>query len=239
MECKLSAFLDQQDCYPWVEGQSPITREEIAAALDRPNELIAPGLFVDTVADSGERDNFGATRAEHVKRIGWFVLNWDLSPDDALTARENCGGGLSNITDGNHRYLAAWYREEDSIFVKLEDGCKSTVEGLTSFVRWIEPPASALRFGVSIVSTANDACEFLWDGDRRFWLNDGVTGMSLATLREGMLLQRYRRNLEPVGGLMTGEATRDNLVDFMLDEYHPFQPYREQINDSVVALVMP
>ncbi|MEZ8733614.1 hypothetical protein [Vibrio sp. 10N.239.312.D08] len=146
---------------------------------------------------------------------------------------------ILNLTDGYHRYLAAWYREEKSVFVRVEMGCKTSLEQIPSFICWIQPPAATCLFGVNIISSDQDACEFKWDGNNRFWLNDGLTGMCLASLREGMLLQRYRRNLESAGGLMSKEATRHNMVDFMFEEYPSFIPFKQQALTAIKKFVGP
>lgn len=239
MECSLSAFGEQYNEYPWCEEQPPISRQEIADILMRPEELIAPGLFVDTIVDSGERCNFSATRNEHLKRIGWLVLNWDLTSNNALTALEVSDMNVLNLTDGYHRYLAAWYREEKSVLVRIEMGSKASLEQIPSFIRWIQPPAATCLFGVNIISSVQDACEFKWDGANRFWLNDGLTGMCLASLREGMLLQRYRRNLESAGGLISEDATRHNMIEFMFEEYPNFVPFKQQAVNAIKELVDP
>lgn len=142
MECSLGAFGEQYNEFPWGEEQSPISRQEISDILKRPDELIAPRLFVDTIVDSGARCNFSATRIEHLKRIGWLVLNWDLTSTNALTALEVSDMNVLNLTDGYHRYLTAWYREEKSVFVRVEMGCKTSLEQILSFICWIQPPAA-------------------------------------------------------------------------------------------------
>lgn len=93
----------------WLNCVDPITKEEIKTALDN-NNLQSPDV---PIKFSGIWDN--SAREEHIKRIAWFVKNLNL--ETPICIDFGCGylGGHFEIYDGNHRLLAAYYREEKYI----------------------------------------------------------------------------------------------------------------------------
>jgi len=97
----------------WVKLTSPITKEEITKALEE-NNFQSPDVEVchDLIWDISDRET-------HIKRIAWFVKNLDSEkyPIEIDFGIPNLNLGFFEIYDGNHRLLAAYYREDKFIHV--------------------------------------------------------------------------------------------------------------------------
>lgn len=236
VECTLAPLCHITKTFPWSDDQEPVTKEEISDALLRPEHLIAPGEFVDSLPNDEQRDNFLATRTEHIRRIAWFVLNWDGEQEFIAIGGMMLGEPVLNLSDGHHRLLAAWFREEISIRIKLEYGSKSEMESMKGFIRWVHPPASARLFGCDYIAVGDDVCELRFDGYNKYWINDGATGGCVSTLKIGMLLQMYGLNSQFSGRASGEEANLDNMLTYMLQEYPSFKVFREQITREVERL---
>ncbi len=98
----------------WDKVNTPITKAEIKKAIES-GKLISP-------EDAKRKDNHSYTRAEHIQRIAWLVVNFDENHEPI-----QIDFGIPSIcefsfSDGNHRLAAAIYLKKDWI---LADPCGS------------------------------------------------------------------------------------------------------------------
>ena len=106
----------------WVKCDTPIQREEIYNAL-RDNNLQNPNLKVDyeLIWDISSRE-------VHVARIAWMVRYWsDHFPIDIDFGVPHFMSGTLEISDGNHRLLAAYYLNKPYIMAQCS-GSISEIE---------------------------------------------------------------------------------------------------------------
>ncbi|BEI26342.1 hypothetical protein R7D97_16020 [Vibrio sp. Vb5031] len=221
--------------YPWSQNESKVSSEEINQALLSPLDLIQPGHFTDDPFEHDKVDNFSASRDEHIRRIGWFVKNWNPSINHALLASMT-GPNHFEFKDGNHRMHAAYHRREKEISIKFEFGNCADIENHDGFLRWVSKPSHNGVFGVSIVSSADMGCEVLFDGINRFWINDAEMGMCICSLKEKMILQRSFRDGNTIPSLTGKNATVEEMVESMFSIYPDFEVSRDKVTQSIIDL---
>lgn len=95
----------------WDGIETPITREEVAAA-------IAAGVGGDVPSDLTPTE--GLTRAFHVQRVAWFVIHGWSNPIEVDLGVPVMGFYPTwPILDGNHRFAAAVYRGDEAILARV------------------------------------------------------------------------------------------------------------------------
>lgn len=101
----LSKLNNPLDNPPWVSTKDegcipPISHQEIEAAIKNAKHPV------------DDYDGYyGESRAEHINRIAWYVINgWGESSIELLMSSNGC-----TIVDGNHRVCSAIYRGDEMI----------------------------------------------------------------------------------------------------------------------------
>jgi hypothetical protein len=113
----IQRLLQEWGCDPfertvWPDLEGPITREEVALAIAHDDLSLG-----QVPADQTEV----LDRAFHVQRVAWLVINgWNdsISVDVGIP----CMGYSPDwpILDGNHRFAAAVYRDDESILANVD-----------------------------------------------------------------------------------------------------------------------
>lgn len=110
----------------WVKLNSPITREEIKAAIDN-GEFISPDEETPMYLIWDE-----STREQHAKRIAWLVENFShdfpIEIDFGIEGFDSLRHDI--VLDGCHRIAAAIYRGEKFIMANCS-GSKSRIDFYT------------------------------------------------------------------------------------------------------------
>lgn len=126
LEISIPKILREWDCNPfeqavWTENDSPVTREEVALAVEH-------GQLNATPYHGAESSNsLKPTRAYHIQRIAFLVVHGWTDPIEMDLGCPSLGGYQSwPIQDGNHRFAAAIYL-----------GYRSIRAGLSGEMKWI------------------------------------------------------------------------------------------------------
>lgn len=98
----------------WNKVNTPISKAEIKKAIES-GQLISP-------EDAKRKANHSHTRAEHIKRIAWLVVNFNENHEPIHIDFGIPTHSFTSCEDGNHRLAAAIYLKRDWIYA---DTCGS------------------------------------------------------------------------------------------------------------------
>lgn len=97
----------------WKDLDKPVTRVEIESAVNE-------GRLQEPNSDRFNED-VRCSRSDHIERIAWLIVNdWNRPINiDVGAPSMGCVPDWL-ITDGNHRFAAAIYREDEFIFAYVD-----------------------------------------------------------------------------------------------------------------------
>lgn len=107
---KLKYYCNPFDGCCWSGLDTPITKEEVMEAVEK-EQFSEPEEY---------ENNIEFDRADHVKRIAWFVVHGWTDPIGIDVGVPSLGAIPKwAVIDGNHRYAAAIIRGQNTILASL------------------------------------------------------------------------------------------------------------------------